>query len=116
MNQDSSRARLQHSHNPPSLTAPNRVITGYSQQTQPAAKHRRPEPHYNADTTRLSGDKQRPPPGEPIIRSGRWTVKGAQPGSGKGKGRGGGYGWAMTTGLRCVTDFVLHFVPNVNAE
>ena len=54
-NQHSSRARLQHSNHPPSLPTPNRVITGYSQPTQPAAKHRRAEPHYNTDTTSLSG-------------------------------------------------------------
>ena len=59
-NQHSSRGRLQHSNHPPSLPAPNRVITRSSQPTQPAAKLRRVEPHYNTDTTRLSGDTQRP--------------------------------------------------------
>ena len=55
-NQHSSRARLQHSNRPPSLPTPNRVTTRSSQPTQPAAKHRRAEQHYNTDTTRLSGD------------------------------------------------------------
>ena len=84
-NKHNSRARLQHSNHPPSSPTPNRVITRSSQPTHPAAKHRQAEPHYNTDTTRLSGDMQRPPPGGPIIKSGRWTVKGTRRASGKGK-------------------------------
>ena len=92
-NQHSSRARLQHSIHPPSLPTPKRFITRSSQPTQPAAKHRWAEPHYNPDTTRLSGDTQHPPPGGPIIKSGRWTPKGARPACGEGKGgRVGGGG------------------------
>ena len=45
---------------PPAITR-NWVITRSSQPTQPAAKHRRAEPHYTTDITRLSGDTQRPP-------------------------------------------------------
>ena len=60
-NQHSSRARLHHSDHPPSLSTPNMVITRSSQLMQPAAKHRWAEPHCNTDTTRLSGDTQRPP-------------------------------------------------------
>ena len=59
-NQHSIRARLQHSNHPPSLPTPNRVITRSSQPTQPATKRKRAEPHYSTDTTRLSGDTQRP--------------------------------------------------------
>ena len=65
---------IQH-NNPPSAPTPDRVVTGSFQPTQPAAKprsntgglveqagwlRRRAEPH-NIDTTRLSGDTQRPP-------------------------------------------------------
>ena len=60
-NQHSSLARLQHSNDPPSFPTPNRATTRPSQPTQPAVKHRRAEPHYNTDTTHLSGDTQRPP-------------------------------------------------------
>ena len=62
---------------------PYKVITRSSQPTQPAAKHRRAEPHYTTDTTRLSGDMKRPPA---MTRSGRWTAKGARPASVEGKG------------------------------
>ena len=62
-NQHSSRACLQQSNHTPSLPTPNRVTTRSSQPTHPAAKHRRAEPHYNTDTTRLGGDTQRPSPG-----------------------------------------------------
>ena len=91
-NQNCSRARLQHSNHPPSSPSPNRFITGSSQPSQPAAKRRRAQPHYTADTTRLSEDTQLPPPpGGPIIRSGRWTAQGARPASEEGKGgRGAG--------------------------
>ena len=53
-NQHSSRARLQHSNHPTSLPTPNWVINRSAQPTQ------RAEPHYTTDTTRLSGDTQRP--------------------------------------------------------
>ena len=46
-NQDSSRARLQHSNNPPLSPSPNRVTARSSQPTQPAAKDRRAEPHLS---------------------------------------------------------------------
>ena len=78
-NQHSGRERFQHSNPPPSLPTPNWVTTRSSQPTELAAKHRRAEPHYNTDTTRLSGDTHRPPPGGahyqewlggPIVRSG----------------------------------------------
>ena len=59
-NQRSSRARLHHSNHSPSLPTPNRVITGFCQPTQPIAKHRRVEPHYNTNTIRLSGETQCP--------------------------------------------------------
>ena len=85
-NQHSSRARLQHSNHPPPLPTHNRVITRSFQPTQPATKHRRAEPHYNTDTTRLSGDTQRPPPGGPL--SGQPKAHGQPPG--RGRGRGGG--------------------------
>ena len=39
----------QHSNHPPLPPTPNRVITRFSQPTQPAAKHRRAEPHYIVD-------------------------------------------------------------------
>ena len=42
---------------------PNRLTTRSSQITQPTAKQKRAEPHYFTDTTHLSGDTQRPPPG-----------------------------------------------------
>ena len=59
-NQHSSRARLQHTNHPRSSPTSSRVIARSSQPTQPAAKHRRAEPHHHTGTTRLSGDTQRP--------------------------------------------------------
>ena len=85
-NQHSSRARLQHGNHPTTLPTPNRVITRSSQPTQPAAKHRRAEPHYNTDTTRgvFSGDTQQSQatelefwPGDVDMRAGwlcRWAL------------------------------------------
>ena len=98
-------------NNPPSAPTPDRVITRSFQPTQPAAKprsntgglveqagclRRRAEPHNTIDTTRLSGDTQRPPAppawGEPVIRSGRWPAPSAQRASEQVKGGRGGMG------------------------
>ena len=73
INKHSNRARLQHmySNHPPSSPTPNRVIRRSSQPTQPAAKHRRADPHNNTDTTRRSGNTQQGPCNwGPMLRSG----------------------------------------------
>ena len=86
---------LQHNNNPPSLPAPNRVITRSSQPTQPAAK-----PRSNTQAGRAAlhhrhhppqrGHAAPPAPRGPIIRSGRWPAQGARLASEQGKGAGGG--------------------------
>ena len=65
-NQHSGPARLQDGDHPPVLRTPNRVITRSSQPTKPAAKQRQAKPHHNTDTTRLSGDTQRPRMGRSV--------------------------------------------------
>ena len=91
-NQHSCRARLQHRNHPPSVPTRNRVITRSSQPTQPAAKHRRTEPHYTTDISRLSRDTQRPslPAWGPLSRSGQRTAGGALSASEEGNGGRGG--------------------------
>ena len=49
-----------HASSTTSRRKPSRVIARSSQPTQPIAKHRQAEPHYNTSTTHTSGDTRRP--------------------------------------------------------
>ena len=96
-NYHSSRARLStttthHRHPHPTGSSPD-LFSQRSPLRSPGAiqaglveqacwLRRRAEPHNTIDTTRLSGDTQRPPApprlGGAVIRSGRWPARSAQ--------------------------------------
>ena len=84
-NQHSSRARLQHSNHAPSLPTP----TGSPPDPLSQRRTKTQTPPASA------GTRSAPPPGAPIIRSGRWPSQGARPASEEGKG-GGGWGYSTT--------------------